>query len=138
MNTIRQNIMTPYSLHDMKLISFEIQKDDLTLFSQSGMIKTLPPFGQPDGHIEFHQVDWDFSYVYIFDFCGNSGQFQAEKKFLKDFLKSDFQDASFEIIDETYGYNQSHFGGYFSKGCDVKECMIQIYHHGDMVYVTEE
>ena len=138
MNTIRANIQTPYSLHDMNLTSFEIQKNTLTLHSQSGMIKTTPPFSHPDGSIEFQQVDWDFSFVYLFDFCGNSGTFSAEKKFLKDFLQNDFKDAFFEVIDETYGYNQSHFGVYLSKGCELKECMIHIYHHGDMVYVIEE
>lgn len=138
MNTIRSNIQTPYSLHDMSLTSFEIQGNTLTLHSQTGMLRTTPPFRQPDGSLVFQQVDWDFSYAYIFDFCGNSGTFQAEKKFLKDFLKSDFHDAAFEVIDETYGYNQSHFCGYLTKGCDLKEVMIHIYHHGDMVYVTEE
>ena len=138
MNTIRPNVQTPYSLHDMNLTSFEIQKDILVLHSQSGMMKTTLPFGHPDGHIEFHQVDWDFSYAYLFDFCGNSGTFSAEKKLLKDFLQNDFKNACFEVIDETFGYNQSHFSGYLSQGCFLKECMIHIYHHGDMVYVTEE
>lgn len=138
MNTIRSNVLTPYSLHDMRLISCEIHGDDLILYSQSGMVKTMPPFGQPDGHIEFHQVDWDFSYAYLFDFCDNCGTFPAEKKHLKDFLKTDLPNGSFEVVDETYGYNQSHFGGYFFCGCELKECMLQIYHHGDMVYVTEE
>lgn len=138
MNTIRSNIQTPYSLHDMAFSSYEILGSTLTLHSQTGMVRTVPPFKQPDGSLVFHQVDWDFSYAYIFDFCGNSGTFQAEKKFLKDFLKKDFQEAMFEVVDETYGYNQSHFGGHLSKGCDYKEVMIHIYHHGDMVYVTEE
>ena len=138
MNTIRTNIQTPYSLHDMSFASHEIQGNTLTLHSQTGMVRTMPPFKQPDGSLVFHQVDWDFSYAYIFDFCGNSGTFQAEKKFLKDFLKKDFQNAAFEVVDETFGYNQSHFGGHLSKGCDYKEVMIHIYHHGDMVYVTEE
>ena len=40
--TIRDNINPPYSLHDMNVISFEAEGDNMIMKTQSGMIKTTP------------------------------------------------------------------------------------------------
>ena len=103
---IRENIHAPYSLHDMSVIGFEINGDDMIMRTQSGIVSAVPPYGQPDGYVEFHNINWDFSYVYLLDFAGNIGSFTGEKIYLKDFVKQ-FMSANFSIIDETYGYNQS-------------------------------
>lgn len=50
--TIRHNIKTPYSLHDMNVITFEVNGDDLTIRTQSGMVQTTAPYRQPDGHVK--------------------------------------------------------------------------------------
>ena len=64
--TIRENINTPYSLHDMNVCGFEVSDQTLTMKTQSGLARTTleKPY-QPDGHVEFQRVDWDFCYVYI-------------------------------------------------------------------------
>lgn len=36
--TIRHNIHAPYSLHDMNVIAFEVNGDDIIMRTQSGMI----------------------------------------------------------------------------------------------------
>ena len=84
--TIRHNIKTPYSLHDMNVIAFEVSGNDLTMRMQSGMVQTTAPYRQPDGHVKFHDVRWDFSYVYLLGVTGNVGTFTGDKMFLKDII----------------------------------------------------
>lgn len=43
----------------------------------------------------------------------------------------------FEIMDETYGYNQSGFSEYFYDGDKMKECTVDIYHFGNIKYIVE-
>ena len=83
--TIRNNINTAYSLHDMNVIAFEIIDNDIIMRTQSGMVKTTPPLGQPDGYV---------------------GTFEGEKMFLKDFIER-YKQFGFSIMDETYGYNMT-------------------------------
>ena len=135
--TIRENIIAPYSLHDMNVISFEIEGDNLIMRTQSGMIKCGGEYSQPEGYVEFQKVDWDFCYAYVLDTTANEATFTGEKMFLQKFI-SEFQNAGFSIIDETYGYNQTKYSGWLSKGSTVKECVIEIYHMGNMIFVTEE
>ena len=78
--TIRENINLPYSLHDMNVISFEVTNDDIVMRTQSGMVETGAPYGQPNG-LEFHEVRWDFSYAYLLSVTGNVHTFTGEKMF---------------------------------------------------------
>ncbi len=135
--TICENVHRPYSLHDMDVIAFEVEGDTITMRTQSGMIKTEGLSSQVDGYVIFERVRWDYSYVYLLDFTGNIGTFTGEKMFLRDFINT-FQNAGFSVMDETFGYNQSRFSGYLSVKRTVKECSIEIYHEGDMIYVEEE
>ena len=86
--TIRENVFEPYSLHDMNVIALEAAGDTLIMRTQSGMVETTPPYGQPDGYVEFHNVEWDFSYVYILNITGNEGDFQGQKLRLKTFIEN--------------------------------------------------
>lgn len=79
---IRDNYRAPYSLHDMNVIAFDVSGDDIVMRTQSGVVKTGNPYSQIDGHVEFHDVKWDFCYVYLLDFSGNTGSFTGEKLFL--------------------------------------------------------
>lgn len=135
--TIRENINAAYSLHDMNVISFEVKGDDIIMRTQSGMVKTTPPYSQPDGYVEFHNVRWDFSFVYLLGVTGNVGTFTGEKMFLKDFI-SEAAPFGFSIMDETYGHNQTKYNGYLLSKHNHHECIIEIYHEGDMVFVAEE
>lgn len=134
--TIRENIKAAYSLHNMNVIAFEIRGNDLTMRTQSGMVKATPPNSQLEGYVEFYHVQWDFSYVCLLDFTGNIGPFTGEKLYLKDFIEK-FNPLGFSIMDETYGYNTTKYSGYLTVNRHHYECVVEIYHEGDMVFVEE-
>lgn len=138
--TVRENIRTDYSLHDMQVSSFEIGKGYLLMHLATGMIRTGEPGGQPDGYVAFHQVCWDFSYAYLLEYpglTGNTGPFRGEKLFLRDFLRR-FPDTPYTILDETYGYHQTKYSGFLHTEKGILECMLEICHDGDMIFVSEE
>ena len=135
--TIRDNINPAYSLHDMNVIAFEVEENNIIMKTQSGMIKTTPNCTQTDGYVEFHDVRWDFSYVYLLGVTGNIGTFTGEKMFLKDFIEK-YRQFGFSIMDETYGYNMTKYCGYLLSNRQHHECIIEIYHEGDMVFVSGE
>ena len=118
----------------MNVIAFEVNGNDIVMRTQSGMVKTTPPFSQVDGYVEFHNVQWDFSFVYLLGVTGNEGIFTGEKMFLKDFI-SRSAPFGFSVMDETYGYNTTRFSGYLSSSREHHECFIDIYHEGDMMFV---
>lgn len=134
---IRENICTEYSLHDMNVIAFEVTDDNIVMRTQSGMIKTTEPLGQPDGYVEFLDVRWDFSYVYLMDSTGNTGSFTGKKMYLKEFIDK-FKTFAFSIMDETYGYNMTKYNGFLIANRNHYECIIEIYHEGNMFFVAEE
>ena len=135
--TVRDNIQTAYSLHDMNVIAFEVSGNDVTMRTQSGVVKTTPPYKQVDGFVEFHDLDWNFSFVYLMGGYGNVGKFTGEKLYLRDFIER-FPSFGFEVIDEVFGYNQTKLWGFLSANREVYDCVIELYHLGDMVYVAEE
>lgn len=134
---VRENVHEPYSLHDMNVIALETESDTLILRTQSGMVETAPPYGQPDGYIEFHNVKWGFSYVYLLNITANEGNFQGQKLRLKTFIENT-DVFGFCIMDSTYGFNQSKFSGYLTMDGGFCECNIEIYHEGNMVFVVDE
>ena len=77
-----------HSLHDMNVIAFEVNGDDIIMRTQSGMIKTGNPCSQVDGYVEFHDVRWDFL--------------------------DRFPVFGFSIMDETYGFNMTKYNGYLT------------------------
>jgi len=121
----------------MNVIAFEVTGNDIVMRTQSGLVKTIPPLGQPDGYVEFHNVQWNSSYIYLLGVTGNVGTFTGEKMFLKDFIER-YKQFGFSIIDETYGYNMTKYCGYLLSNRQHYECVIEIYHEGDMVFVAEE
>ena len=54
--TIRENICAEYSLHDMNIIGFDIQGNDIKMKTQSGIIRVSEPCMQVDGYVEFQAV----------------------------------------------------------------------------------
>lgn len=136
--TVKNNIESlPYSLHDMCVTEMKIMGDDLMMIFQNGFISNIEPYEQIEGSVQFHCVDWDFCYVYLLDFLDNTGPFKGKKQYLVDFIPM-FVNQNFTVLDETYGYNQSKFSGFLSVGDKIKECMIEIYHLGNMQYITEK
>ena len=132
--TIRENIHAPYSLHDRNVIGFEVSENTLRIRLQSGMTRVIEPSAQVDGFVEFQNVDWDFCFVYLLDFTGNIGRFTGEKMMLRDFIAA-YPEFGFSVVDEVYGYNQTKYMGYFKAQRMFKECIVEIYHLGDMTFV---
>lgn len=135
--TIRDNICEQYTLHDMNVISFELADNDIIMRTQSGIVETTPLCRQIDGYVVFHNVELDFSYVYILGILGNEGTFNGEKMYLRNFIDK-YKQFGFSVMDETYGYNVTKYSGYLLANRQYWECLIEIYHEGDMVFVTEE
>lgn len=127
----------PYTLHDMNVIAFESNGCDLILRTQSGMIKTSPPYPQPNGYVTFQDVDYDLSFIYFFDNTGNVGPFTGRKLFLKDFIHT-AKNFGFSVLDETYGFHQTVYSGHMSMQRAFSACTIEIYHKGDIVFSAEE
>lgn len=131
------NINPPYSLHDMNVIAFEVDGDKIIMQMQTGMIRLTKPATQVDGYVEFHDVDFDFCYAYVYEgFYGNVGNFMGKKMFLRDFI-NEFTNASFSIMDENYGYDRICYTGFLSKGGKMGECTIEIYHLGEMIFCEQ-
>ena len=135
--TIRDNINTPYTLHDMSVCEFNILDNDIVMKTQSGIVEITALSRQVEGYVEFHNVQWDFSYVYLLGVTGNVGTFTGKKMFLKDFIDN-YKQFGFSIMDETYGYNMTKYCGYLLANRQHCECIIEIYHEGDMVFVAGE
>lgn len=55
----------------------------------------------------------------------------------KDFIDK-YKQFRFSIMDETYGYNLAKYNGYLLSNQQHYECIIEIYHEGDMVFVVDE
>ena len=87
-----------------------------------------------DGYVEFYDVQWDFSFAYLLSETGNIGKFEGEKMSLKDFIEK-FPHFGFSIIDETFGYNMTKYSGFLLGNRELCECIIEIYHEGDRVFV---
>ena len=135
--TIRENICAPFTLHDMTVVAFDVVGSDIVMRTQSGIVETTSPSKQVDGYVEFHNVQWDFSYVYLLGVTGNIGTFTGEKMFLKDFIER-YKQFGFSVMDETYGYNMTKYNGYLLSNRQHCECVIEIYHEGDMVFAAGE
>ena len=127
----------PYSLHDMNVIEFEINGDNLVMRTQSGMVRTAPNWDQVDGYLEFLDVNWDYCYATVCEgYYGNLGTYEGKtfkKMYLKDFI-AEFQNEGFSITDEYYGQDRALYTGYFHKGDTMGECTVEIYHNNIVFY----
>lgn len=135
--TVCNKMLSPFSLHDMTVVSLEIEGNNIIVRTQSGMVETTAPYRQLDGYVEFYDVQWDFCYVYLLGVTGNVGIFTGEKMFLKDFIDK-YKQFGFSVMDETYGYNMTKYCGYLLSNRQHCECIIEIYHEGDMIFVEND
>ena len=62
--------------------------------------------------------------------------FEEEKITLEDFFTR-YSVYGFSVMDEVYGYNQTKYWGYITSNKEFYECIIEIYHLGDMIFVEE-
>ena len=134
--SIRKNILTDYSLHDMNVISIQKHGRDIIMRTQSGIVRCTGRSAQVDGHVVFRNVDMDFCNVYLMKSNGRYGKFEAEKISLEEFFQR-YSTFGFSVMDEVYGYNQTKYWGYLTSNREFYECIIEFYHLGDMIFVED-
>ena len=134
---IRPAIHVPYSLHDMHVTAFDVTGDCMVLRTQSGLVQTTAPYGQPDGAVAFSGIRWEFSFAYLLTLPPKAATFSGEKMFLKDFIAS-HPAPGLTILDETYGDHCTKYSGYLTTEGLYQECILEIHHQGDMVFLVEE
>lgn len=129
----------PYSLHDMRICKIENIGESLKIHFENGYESCTEPYQQVNGNITIEEVDYDYCFAYLLSDNGNFGAFNGRKLALLDFLK-EYQNISFEVIDESYGYNSVTYNGYLSlpERDDSIELTIAIYHFGNIIYETEQ
>ena len=123
--TVVEKFRPPYSLHDMNITGYEADGNSIVLRTDTGIVQSVPPYGQHNG------------YVVLLRHTADNGVFTGEMRYLTDFVKN-FGDSSYTVMDTTYCGDITKFSGFLSVGDDVVECIIDIYHEGDMVFVDEE
>lgn len=132
---IRNNIIDlPFSLHDCHIHKILIDANNVKLIFKDGYYDLFNGDCMPTkGYIEFQNVDFDYCSVYMFH---TSFSRLKGKRFRLEEFSYKYKELDLEIIDETYGYNISKFSGVYYKGKKTVEFMIEIYHLGDMKYIT--
>lgn len=133
--TIRGSVHAEYSLHEMDIVALEINGREMMVKTQNGMLRHAS--GRlAEGYIEFHDVDWGYCYIYLFDSNGNVGPFSGEKKYLIHFLE-ERKGLSFTVSSEVFGEKRTKYFGYLLSGGKRLECIIEIYHEGDMLFIEQ-
>lgn len=129
----------PYSLHDMRICKIESIGNSLKLYFENGYESCKEPYQQVNGNITIEEVDYDFCFAYLLSENGSFGAFNGRKLCLLDFLK-EYTNYSFEVVDESYGYNSVVYNGYLSlpERDNSIEITIAIYHLGNIIYETEQ
>ena len=134
--TVRTPVDPAYSLHDMNIDKICPEGDKLTLYTQSGIVRAGENSAQVDGFVEFFGVDMDLCCVTLFDAIGNVGAFSGERMRLADFLDR-FPVFGFSVLDELYGFRETRYQGHLTAQGGLWECILEVYHEGDMVIVEK-
>ena len=129
----------PYSLHDMRVSKIGVVENNIRLYFDYGYFKLEKPFYQIDGNILIENIDFDCSDVHFLSDNGSYGEFSGKKIKFLEFIKR-YEDFSFEIIDEMYGYNSLIYLGYLSlpNRENLIYISIYLYYTGNIVYETTE
>jgi len=136
---IKPNVILPISLHDTRVTkvivpdnSLESREGMLTLEFDDGLYKVALGEAYQTGKafVELSGIDYDFSHVWYY--IDNSRNEISFSKFAQD-----VESAKLEITDETYGYNQTRYGGHLYLEEKWIEIEIDIYHFGQTVYKWE-
>lgn len=129
----------PYSLHDMRVSKIEVVENNIRLYFDYGYLKLEKPFYQVDGNILIENIDFDCSDVHFLSDNGSYGEFSGKKINFLEFIKR-YEEFSFEIIDEMYGYNSLIYLGYLSlpNRENLIYISIYLYYTGNIVYETTE
>lgn len=133
--------MTPFSLHDARLVDIGIEDKAIRLSFENGFASTEAPYEQVEGELLLERPDLDFCSVYLMDYnevlCGNYGSFHGEKLSLSDFVRQS-EYISLDIADETFGFRKYVLSGFLNRDGRCLECYIEINYEGALQYLIEE
>jgi hypothetical protein len=132
----KPNMILPISLHDGRLNLIKIEGDEITFILEDGFRTIKPGNVSETGRavISFPKVDFDFCEVSC---IGKDGY--RQKWDIRDFAaKLEEHNDIIDIIDETYGYHQAKYSCNMIHQSEWFECLIEIYHFGEMMYTWEE
>ena len=134
----QQKINPPYSLHDMVVCGITCKNESIHLEFRHGYVRIKEPCTQVEGKITFENADMESACIFLLSPLGKYGKFEGIKMSLNDFIKQ-YDEYSFEIIEEMYGFHTVEYIGYFhSPKDDLIQMSLSIYFDGDIVYETEE
>lgn len=138
MNFYRKpNLMLPVSLHDARVEKIAMRRGEkplsgeLVLYFPEGIRAEMKGKWDITGSAEvlIGGIDWDFSGIRYYE-----GDAVKERSFEE--FAADLEESSFEIVDESYGYNRSVFSGYrYQEGFFRVE--MEIYHFKEAEYFYE-
>ncbi len=140
MITVYKNSEPPFGLQDMIFDRMEVRDNNLILFFPEGIISNSDPYQVISGSVILTQVDFEDSFVHLLSHYAMLGEFAGRKVELLRFLH-DYRFRDFEISNEYHGHDSTIYKGYFARFNDqdlVVEAMIEITHHGDVVYQTKD
>lgn len=140
MITVYRNNEPPYGLQDMIFDRMEIKDNNLILFFPEGIISNSEPYQVVGGSVILTQVDFENCFVHLMSHYAMLGEFSGCKVELLHFMK-EYQFRDFEVSNEYHGHDSSIYKGYFARFNNqdlVVEAMIEITHHGDIVYETRD
>ena len=122
----------------MRICKIECRNKSLKLYFENGYVACTEPCQQVNGNISIEEVDYDFCFAYLLSDYGNLGTFNGKKLALLDFLR-EYTNFSFEVVEESYGYNSVIYNGYLilPKKDEFIELTLTIYHFGHIIYETE-
>ena len=134
----KPNLMLPVSLHDARVEMISIRRGEkllsgeLTLYFPEGIraevegewVITGP------GEVRFGGIDWDFSGIRYYE-----GDSLTERSFEE--FSADLKESSWEIVEESYGYNRSVFSGYRYRDGFFRVVM-EIYHFKETEYFYDD
>ena len=130
----------PYSLHDAYVLEIQMEGDTLRLVTQYGYVCTTQPYGQVEGDVEITGIDWDFSCIYVMEYqdvlCGNYGSFTGRKMTVADFLQA-YPEATLDLLDETYGYQQVKLNGFLNLPDRMMEFVLELCYTGEFRYLLK-
>lgn len=144
LQSIKLNTNSDYSLHDSRINHLVIEENTLSFKFSSGFYKIEEPTLQINAmycSVIFEDIDWDNSSVYVFrysnDLPESNSDFTGRKYSISDYIKiMERENHELDIVNESYGYNQSYYSGYIMRGETILEFKLEIHHLGHRSYLV--
>lgn len=136
---MKPNVLLPISLHDARVTKVIVENPTSSVNGGTLILEFEDGFFKVDeeevyrtgkSSIEISGVDYEFSHVYYCE--ANNREEVGFSEFMKDVAVN-----SLEIIDETYGYNQTKYRGALFLAEKWIDAEVEIYHFNKTLYRWE-